>query len=274
VVELNIDQSSQFLSALLLCGVLEPEGFRIRLTGKRDAKAYVKISMRMMKDFGCDMRQCSEQEYELLPGQSYRAREYRIEPDVSAACYFYAMAAIHGGSAKVKHVDFSGTQGDIRFLRVLEQMGCRLCEETDGILLKAPESGTLHGVSVNMSDFSDQTMTLAATAVFAEGPTEITGVAHIRHQESDRLHGIVTELAKLGIRCEEYPDGVTIWPGKLQCTQQNPVVIDTYDDHRMAMAFAVIGTKQPGIIIDNPLCCRKTFENYFEVLTNLDLSLN
>lgn len=267
-VFLNIDESSQFLSALLLTGVFVKKGFRIRLTGKRDAKAYVKISMDMMKDFGCEMRQLEENLYEILPNSTYKAREYQIEPDVSAACYFYGMAAINGGTAVVNHVHKNSTQGDIRFLDVLEQMGCTVEEEPQGIHLTAPKDGVLKGVSLSMSDFSDQTMTLAAVAVFAEGKTEIRGVGHIRKQESDRIRGIVTELRRLGIVCEEWEDGLSITPGEI-----TPATIETYEDHRMAMAFALIGTKVPGIIIDNPLCCKKTFEKYFEVLTNLDLSL-
>lgn len=273
-VPLDIDASSQFLSALLLNGVFCPEGFTIELTGRRDARAYVKISMNMMEEFGCRMRQRSENEYELLPEQRYQAREYQVEPDVSAACYFYAMAAVNGGSARVHHVHFDSTQGDIRFLQVLEKMGCKLAEEEAGIVLTAPEDGKLRGITVNMSDFSDQTMTLAAVAVFAESETVITGVGHIRGQESDRLKGIVTELARLGIVCEEREDGVTIRPGRLHCSEEKPVTIETYEDHRMAMAFAILGTRQPGIIVSDPLCCRKTFENYFKVLTNLDLSLH
>lgn len=272
-VFLNIDESSQFLSALLLSGVFCPEGFTVELTGKRDAKAYVKISMKMMEAFGCRMKQCSENVYEILPGQSYQAREYQIEPDVSAACYFYAMAAVNGGSARVNHVHFDSTQGDIQFLKVLGQMGCHVRDEEAGIVLTAPDDGILQGITVNMSDFSDQTMTLAAVAAFAEGETVIHGVGHIRGQESDRLRAIGTELNRLGIHSEEREDGVLIQPGEWNCSESNPVEIETYEDHRMAMAFAVIGTRQPGIVIKNPLCCRKTFENYFEVLTKLNLEL-
>ncbi len=268
-VELNIDASSQFLSALLLCGIFEKEGFQVVLTGKRDAKAYVKISMKMMADFGCKMRQLSENVYEVLPEQTYTAREYRIEPDVSGACYFYAMAAINKGKALVHHVNFDSVQGDIQFLKVLEQMGCTLTQAEQGILLEGADR--LHGIDVRMSDFSDQTMTLAAVAVFADSPTRITGVGHIRKQESDRIRGIVTELKRLGIRCEEEEDGLTIYPGRVLASKEHPVVIETYDDHRMAMAFAVIGTRVSGIVIDNPMCCRKTFENYFEILSALFL---
>lgn len=272
-VALNIDASSQFLSALLLNGVFCQNGFEVELTGKRDAKAYVKISMKMMEEFGVSMRQKSENTYQILPSQKYRAREYQIEPDVSAACYFYAMAAVNGGTAKVAHVHFDCSQGDVKFLRVLENMGCTIIDEPDGICLIGPEDGMLRGIDIDMSDFSDQTMTLASVAVFAKDDTTIHGVAHIRKQESNRMQAIVNELTRLGISCEEKQDGLVIHPGTPNCSGENPVVIQTYEDHRMAMAFAVIGSKVPGIWIDNPLCCRKTFENYFEVLTKLNLEL-
>lgn len=272
-VSLNIDESSQFLSALLLSGVLCGEGFTVELTGKRDARAYVKISMKMMEEFGCHMEQMGENEYHILPGQSYHAREYQIEPDVSAACYFYAMAAVNQGTALVEHIHFDSTQGDIQFLRVLEKMGCRLEDTKEGILLTAPETGELQGVDVLMSDFSDQTMTLAAVSIFAAGTTKIRGVGHIRKQESDRIHAIVTELRRLGVDCEEREDGLVIHPGQVKSSFHDPVTIQTYDDHRMAMAFAVTGTRQEGIVISNPSCCRKTYEDYFQVLTNLGLRL-
>lgn len=272
-VYLNIDESSQFLSALLLSGVICEEGLMVELTGKRDARAYVKISMNMMKEFGCRMEQSAENEYRILPGQSYQGREYQIEPDVSAACYFYAMAAVNGGTALVDHVHPSCMQGDIRFLYTLEEMGCRLEDTDEGICLTGPEPGELRGLDVCMSDFSDQSMTMAAAAIFAGSPVRIQGVGHIRRQESDRIRGIVTELRRLGIRCEEEEDGLLIHPGQIESSNRAPVVVRTYEDHRMAMAFSILGTRQEGIVIDDPLCCRKTYEDYFQVLTNLGLRL-
>lgn len=265
-VELNIDASSQFLSALLLCGVMCREGMTIRLTGTRSARAYVGISMDMMERFGCRTEQLDEDTYRVLPEQMYRGGEYQIEPDVSAACYFYGLAAVTGGEAKVMHVHRATSQGDIRFLDVLEKMGCQVREEADGIVVTGNEDGRLEGVHVCMSDFSDQTMTLAALAPFAQGDTVIDGVGHIRRQESDRIRGIVTELRRMGISCEEREDGLTIHPGAVR-----PTVVSTYDDHRMAMAFALTGCRAEGIVIDNPECCKKTFENYFDILTNLGL---
>lgn len=266
-VELNIDASSQFLSALLLCGVMCREGITTRLTGTRSARAYVGISMDMMEQFGCRTEQLDENTYRVLPGQRYRSGEYQIEPDVSAACYFYALAAVTGGEAKVKHVHRTTTQGDIQFVDVLEKMGCLVREEADGIVVTGNRDRKLTGVHVCMSDFSDQTMTLAALAPFADGDTVIDGVGHIRGQESDRIRGIVTELGRMGISCEEREDGLTIHPGTVK-----PSLVSTYDDHRMAMAFSLIGCRAEGIVIDNPECCKKTFENYFDILTNLGLT--
>ncbi len=275
-VFLNIDESSQFLSALLLTGVMVEEGHEIQLPGTRDARAYVEISMKMMKDFSCSMEMRGPDTYRILPDQAYEARTYQVEPDVSAACYFYAMAAINGGSAKVAHVHWDGSQGDLAFLHVLEDMGCETKEEEDGILLWGPKRGKLKGLQVNLSNCSDQTMTLAAVAVFAQGPTKIRGVGHIRRQESNRILAIVTELKRFGLKVEEEEDGLTIYPDEnlLETYQRGDrqVTFETYEDHRMAMSFALLGTALPGVTIHNPMCCRKTFEKYFQVLTNLGLS--
>ena len=263
-VGLNIDASSQFLSALLLSGVMCREGVTVHLTGTRSARAYVGITMKMMEEFGCQVCRLDENTYRVMRGQTYRGREYQIEPDVTAACYFYGLAAVTGSEVKVMHVHSATTQGDIKFIDVLEQMGCHVKEERDGVVVTGVKCGQLRGVHVDMSDFSDQTMTLAAVAPFADSETVIDGVGHIRGQESDRIHGIVTELARMGIRCEERPDGITVHPGEVR-----PAVVNTYEDHRMAMAFSLVGCRVKGIVIDNPGCCRKTFENYFELLTSL-----
>lgn len=281
-IPLNIDKSSQFLSALLLCGPMVSEGFAIRLTGTRDALSYVRISERMMRDFGygqaadsTDFSDTGRPLYRVKPNESYIARVYDVEPDVSAACYFYAMAAVNGGRACVIGVNRDNTQGDLRFLDVLERMGCRVYTDNDGnIVVKRDTEMRLHGVKVDMGDFSDQTMTLAAIAPFAKGVTTITGVAHIRGQESNRIKAIVTELGRLGVECEELEDGVRIVPfsdEELEMRNSNPkkVCIETYDDHRMAMAFAVAGTYLDGVIIENPDCCKKTFDSYFDILSCL-----
>ena len=161
----------------------------------------------------------------------------------------------------VEHVHFDSLQGDVRFIRILEEMWCSAQDTPEGILLAPPADGIFHGITVDMSSCSDQAITLAAIAPYADNPTTITGIGHIRFQESDRITAIVTELSKMGIRCEEDNGSVTVYPGKPQ-----PACVDTYEDHRIAMGFALTGLRSPGIVIDNPGCCRKTFEIYFEVL--------
>ncbi|WP_026834728.1 3-phosphoshikimate 1-carboxyvinyltransferase [Eubacterium xylanophilum] len=259
-VDLNIDASSQFLSAMLLSAPVLNADLTIRLTGERDAKSYVYISTKMMKEFGAEVEQIDENTYRVRKGQRYREMVYQVEPDVSAACYFYALAAVTAGRAVVKNVHFDSTQGDIKFVNVLEKMGCEISDGELGIEVKGPE-GKLKGLDIRMSDFSDQTMTLAAIAPFSDGVISISGVEHIRRQESDRINAIVSELRRLGIKVDEREDGMDIYPGEIV-----PTEVETYDDHRMAMAFAVLGVARGDVVILNPECCSKTFENYFEIL--------
>lgn len=202
--------------------------------------------------------------YIVNAGTAYIAGTYQIEPDVSAACYFYAAAALMGGSAIVKAVTWECMQGDLKFIKLLEQMGCGVTNTPDGIAVKGPKGGRLKGITVDMKDFSDQSMTLAAIAPYADGDVRIENIGHIRLQESDRIHAIVSELTRMGIECEEQSDSITIHPGTPQ-----PAVIQTYDDHRMAMAFALTGLRTEGIVIADPMCCAKTFEEYFVVFDRL-----
>ena len=264
----SIDQSSQFLSALLMTAPTAIDMLTIELTGKRSARSYVEMTEHMMCQFGHSGVLKHEADCYQVRRGDYEAREYVVEPDVSAACYFYAAAAVTGGSTVVRFMKKDSLQGDMRFLDVLEQMGCTKqwghMEETGEPALKisGPVNGVLHGIDINMSDFSDQTLTLAAIAPFADSPVTIRGVSHIRGQESDRLYVIVTELERMGIRCDMFEDGVTIYPGEPKGTQ-----IETYQDHRVAMAFAVTGLRTPGVEILNPGCCRKTFADYFNVFS-------
>jgi 3-phosphoshikimate 1-carboxyvinyltransferase len=219
----------------------------------------------MMKQFGIEVKQEANRCY--VPHQlSYEKPVYPIEPDVSGACYFYAMALLLGTSVTVKDVHFDSMQGDIQFLHVLESLGCTSVDTEEGICLTGPKDRQFPGITVDMNDFSDQTMTLAVLAPFAQSPTIIKNVAHIRLQESDRIGAIVNELTRLGIRCEENEDykGICIYPGTI-----SPAVVNTYEDHRMAMAFTLIGLREEGIVIDDPHCCGKTFENYFELIDAL-----
>ena len=224
--------------------------------------AYIEITRKMMEQFGVKVDVSDDGRIYTIPaGQKYQALDYQIEPDASGAAYFYALAMVLGVPVQVKHVTFASMQGDVQFLRILEQMGAHLEENAEGIILYPPADGHFHGVDVDMSACSDQAITLAAIAPFADAPTTIRGIGHIRFQECNRMNAIVTELGKIGISCEETDTSITIYPGT-----PKPGLVDTYDDHRMAMGFTLTGLRAEGIVIDNPGCCKKTFENYFEVL--------
>ena len=285
-ITINVDESSQFLSALLIASSLSHKDFVTSMEGTH-GMAYIDMTVKMMEQFGvkttplyycggnADNHDCTgcinsskPYAYQVKSGQSYQALNYQIEPDVSAACYFYAMSPLLGIPVMVNHVHFDSLQGDVEFIRILEKMGCTAKDTKDGISVLPPENGTYHGVTVDMSSFSDQAITLAALAPFADSPTTITGIGHIRHQESNRIAAIVTELKKMGIHCEQTESSITVYPGSPKAS-----VVETYDDHRMAMGFSLIGLRSPGIVIDNPGCCRKTFEEYFDVLDDITCRL-
>lgn len=257
-VSINIDKSSQYLSALLMTAPMLKKDLKIRLEGSRKAKSYVDITMRMMKEFEVAVEYNGADEY-LVRESVYEARRYDIEPDMSAACYFYAMAAANGISAVVQGVHGDIMQGDKKFLDVLCDMGCETEETPDGIMLTG--NGTLKGIDVDMSDFSDQAMTLAAIAPFAESEVNIRNVGHIRNQECDRLMAINTALRKMGVETAVRDDGILIRPSKPAAAD-----IETFEDHRVAMAFAVTGTVYGNINICNPQCCEKTFPEFFNIL--------
>lgn len=262
-VALDISESTQFLSALLLISPMIKQGLSIAITSARKDGSYIQITRKMMENFGVEVMFDGEN-YNIRKDSSYKAGAYQIEPDISAACYFYAAAALTGGKALVKNVTWDCMQGDLQFLNVLAQMGCTITETAQGIVVCGAEGGRLKGITVDMKEFSDQTMTLAAIAPFAEEDVRIENVGHIRLQESDRIHAIATELSRLGVTCKEEKDALTIQP-----KMPNAGIVQTYDDHRMAMAFALIGLRVQGIEIANPMCCRKTFEEYFDVLETL-----
>ncbi len=265
--EVSIDTkiSSQFASALLMSGVILPDGLKVNMLGDRVEGSYIKMTLAMMEQFGiCVTRETNSVSVPYT--EKFGLEEYTVEPDVSGACYFYAMAPLLKTNVIVLGVHKNSLQGDIKFLEVLEQMGCKAEETEEGICIRGSELSHYEGVTISMKDFSDQTMTMAAIAPFANSPTLIQNVGHIRFQESDRISAIVTELNRMGIICREVPEeeGIYIEPGTIRDAE-----IETYDDHRMAMAFSLIGVKTGKVTILNPGCCKKTFENYFEVLETI-----
>lgn len=253
--------SSQYLSALLMVAPASEKGVTITILDEMVSKPYLEITLGVMAQFGVTIDRLKSSVWKIRPQTYQRPMAYEIEPDASAASYFLAAAAITGGRVTVEGLNQDALQGDINFIRVLEDMGCEIERDRDSITVQGKP---LKGIDVDMNDISDTAQTLAAVAVFAEGPTHIRNVGHIRHKETDRIAAIATELKRLGIQVEETSDSITIYPGEIQ-----PATIETYDDHRMAMSFSLIGLKVPGIVINDPDCTIKTYPHFFADLENL-----
>lgn len=265
-VSVRGDLSSQFLSALMMVAPCASGAVTIHIEGTLVSAPFVQMTLRMMKQFGVDA--CWEERNARIvvpaPQQYHLTGDatYAVEPDATAASYFFAAAAITGGRVRVPGLNRESLQGDIRFVDILEQMGCVVRWLPSAVEVQG--AATLRGVDVNMSDISDTFITLAVVAPFAEGPTRIRGVEHARYQESNRVSAVATELRRLGVCVEEHIDGLTIYPGT-----PTDGIVQTYNDHRIAMAFALIGLRVPGIAIADPECVQKTFPNFFEKLQEL-----
>ncbi|MCX7621257.1 MAG: 3-phosphoshikimate 1-carboxyvinyltransferase [Acidimicrobiales bacterium] len=254
------DVSSQFLSGLLLSAPCYPNGIVVSVEGRLVSLPYVEMTMAVMKAFGAAVEQ-SGPRIEVEP-TGYNGTMFAIEPDASAASYFFAAAAICGGRIRIDGLGSASHQGDVAFTDILEAMGAAVERAPDAIEVRG--TGELHGVSVDLVDLSDTAPTLAVVASFADSPTEVRGIGFIRKKETDRIRAVVTELQRCGVNALELDDGFRIEPGPIR-----PTVVQTYDDHRMAMSFAVMGLRSPGIAISNPGCVAKTFPQFFEVLESL-----
>jgi 3-phosphoshikimate 1-carboxyvinyltransferase len=255
-VDLPGHVSSQFLSGLLLAGPLFERGIDVRLTSPLVSVPYVELTRRVMSAFGVAA------EGTAVGRGRYRAAEYRVEPDASAASYFFAAAAITGGRVTVDGLGSGSSQGDVAFVDLLERMGARVQRAGAAITVTGPER--LRGITADMADLSDTAQTLAAVAVFADSPTTLTGIGFIRRKETDRIGNTVRELRRCGIDAVEDEDGFTVRPGT-----PRPAVVETYDDHRMAMSFALLGLRVPGITIADPACVAKTYPDFFGDLDQL-----
>ena len=253
--------SSQYLSALLLIGPLAAHGVEVEITGELVSRPYVDITLSVLTAFGITFSREAYRRFILPGGQSYRSRQYDIEADASSASYFWAAAALTGGRVTIANLDLESVQGDIDFLSVLARMGCHLTSSLEGLTV---EGGPLQGIHMDMSAMPDLVPTLAVLAAFADGETVISGVAHLRHKESNRLASVVTELGKMGVTAEETPDGLRIVGGRPRGAE-----IETYDDHRLAMSFAVAGLKAKGTVIRDPDCVAKSFPDFWEYFENI-----
>lgn len=262
-ISIRGDSSSQNVSGLLMAAPYAQSDVTIQITGKLVSRPYVDMTLRVMESFGAYV-ETTDTAYAVKVPQHYRGIDYKIEPDASAASYFWAAAAVTGGRVEVQGLSQSSLQGDVRFCDCLAEMGCDVEYRADATTVAGPGNLRLRGIDVDMSDISDTVQTLAAVALFAEGPTTIRNVAHIRDKETDRIGDLARELRKLGAEVDERDDGLLIQPGEF-----TPATIETYDDHRMAMSFAIAGLRHGGVRIANPKCTAKTYPAFFEDLDAL-----
>lgn len=267
-VTMSGSTSSQFISGLLLAAPYTKEPLKVIIHGEVVQREYVEMTLEMMRTFGIHARISDDGHSISVPTGKYQAQSIRLEPDVSACCYFWAIAAMTGGRIRIEGIQASATrQPDIEFVTVLERMGCHVLRGDDFVEVAGGRQ-LRGGFSVSMQRWSDQTLTIASLAVFADGPITMTDAAHIRHHECDRIAAICSELRKLGIHVEEHHDGLTVYPGLPEAA-----VLDSHDDHRMAMALSLIGLKAEGIRITDPGCVSKTCPDYFERLSELGIPI-
>jgi 3-phosphoshikimate 1-carboxyvinyltransferase len=259
-VRIKGDLSSQFLSGLLMAAPFADAEVRIEVEGELVSEPYVAMTVAMLRQWSLAV-EADGTRFRVPGRQRTGVSAYFVEPDASAAGYFWAAAAVTGGRVRVEGLTAHSLQGDVRFVDVLEAMGCDVTRGDSGVTVRG---GPLRGVDVDMNDISDTVMTLGAVACFAEGTTTIRNVAHARHKETDRLAALAAELRRVGAGVEESADGLTITPRPLRGAE-----VETYNDHRMAMSMALVGLRVPGVVLKNPGCVAKTYPGFFTDLDRL-----
>ena len=247
--------SSQFISAIMMIGPLAEKGIKLDVIGELTSKPYADLTIEAMKNFGAEVKNQMYKRFVVSP-TGYFPISYFIEGDASNTSYFFASAAITNGRVKVSRINPYSVQGDIRFVDLLGRMGCEVVKGDDYIEVIGND---LNGIAVDMNSMPDTVQTLAIVSLFAKGKTKIFNVKNLRLKETDRIKALVTELRKLGADIKELEDGLIISPKKL-----HPAIIETYNDHRMAMSFAVAGLMISGIKIKNPDCVKKSFPDFWE----------
>ena len=260
-IDLNCATSSQFLSALLIIAPYTLNGVEITVIEGPVSRPYVDITLDTMQQFGVPVQRRSYNWFKVKGSRTYCAGSYHVEPDCSQASYFWAVAAVIGTAVKVMGISANSPQGDIRILKLLEAMGCRVCAEPDGITVIGRE---LSGIETDMADTPDVVPTLAVVAAFAKGKTVIKNVAHLSAKESNRLNAVVTNLRKMGIDADCSDTRIVIRGGLPRGTD-----IETFGDHRIAMSYAVAGLKIPGVSIKDEYCVTKSFPNFWNVFESL-----
>ena len=260
--------SSQYLSGLMMAAPIsnarQSQRTRISVTGELVSRPYVEMTASVIRSFGCSVEIEDDGRSIEIGSQPYVSCDYQIEPDASAASYFWAAAAITQGDVTVQGLNRDALQGDVGFCEVLQQMGCQVEYSGDAIRVIG---NTLHGIDINMNQISDTVQTLAVVALFADGPTRVRGVAHNRFKETDRIGDLACELRKLGAEIQEHEDGLTIIPPSTGMLK--PADLDTYHDHRMAMSLCLAGLRMDGVGVKDPSCTRKTYPEFFADLEQL-----
>jgi len=256
------DRSSQFLSGLLIASPYARAATTVRVTGDLQSKPFVDLTLAVMRAFGVEVERDGYARFTVLPGR-YRAQRYRVEGDAMAAGYAWGAAAMAGGRIRVDNVGASSQQGDKALLDVLARMGCDVRWEPEASTLTTTAGRRLRAGTFDLNDLPDQAQTLAVLALAADGPVEIQRVANLRIKETDRLRALATELRKFGAAVEELSDALRIVP---PAAPPERVEVDTYGDHRMAMAFALAGARWPGVTIRDPACVSKTYPGFFDDL--------
>lgn len=270
---LSANLSSQFLSSLLLVAPYCKEPAEIRLSGALVSRPYVDITLAVMQEFGVGVKTSLDdgKDVFLVPQGRYQPRFYQIEGDASSASYFWAAAAVTGNTVTVANIPQDPLQGDAKLADLLGMMGCKVEKNKGrGVSVTGPPKGGLKAIEIDMKSWPDVVPTLAVVAAFANGITRITNVAHLRIKETDRIKAVATELSRLGAKVEELPDGLVIHGG----ARLQPATIETYDDHRIAMAFAVAGLNVSGIEIKEPECVKKSFPNFWQLWGELKANLS
>ena len=259
-VQLAGDKSSQYLTSILLSAPYFKNDTCIHIQGDLTSKSYADITLDIMKTFGVHVDNESYQHFKVKAGDRYKAQTYRVESDWSSASYFLAAGAVTGGEVTLTDINPHSVQGDAQFTSVLEKMGCLVEKKSHSLHIKG---NPLRGISINMNNMPDAVQTLAVTALFAEGETVIQGIGNLRIKETDRISALANELSRLGAEVETGEDFLIIRPGDYKGAE-----IETYNDHRMAMSFAVAGLKIPGTRIKNPKCVEKSFPDFFKRFAN------
>jgi 3-phosphoshikimate 1-carboxyvinyltransferase len=260
---IDCSKSSQFLSGMLMAAALSEADIELEVKDKLVAKSYIDITIYVLKKFNISVENYDYKKFIVKGGQTLKPCNLTIEPDVSSASYFFSIPAILGGEICLEQVFLDSIQGDLKFLGVLKEMGCTVKESEKGTVV-AHDGAVLKGIDVDMNDFSDQSITVAVLAAMASSPVTIRNIGHVKFQESNRINACIKELTRLGIEVEEIDGGIRVFPGKIKGAE-----IETYEDHRMSMAFALLGLKYSDVIIQDHLCCEKTFPDYYQVLESL-----